>query len=372
MRMALKECVRERTGDDLVVIFDPREAISLIDPEGQVEALLEVMSRGPQTIPEIRGALVAAGREVSEAEVGAAVSGLDRLGLVTDGDQCGLGDPVADARHFSNLAFFDGYSSLHRPRAGFMRQLRDAHVLVLGVGGGGSSLLMSLAGLGVGRLTLVDQDDVEPRNFARQFLYRHVDLGRSKVERAAEWVREYDPDIDVRAVDRWISGPDDLADLVEGVDVIAGGLDGERDAPYWVNELAVRAGVPHVSGGVGRSQLLYYSVDPGRSRCRQCDRGGEPVLPDASAAAIQRRRFRERRQINNMIGPLAMQLGSLIAYEALRYLTGFEPPRAAGSFVVLDLRTGLVPEWDPFNQFPDCPVCPLAPSGVDRALAAVA
>jgi len=43
-----------------------------------------------------------------------------------------------------------------------------------------------------------------------------------------------------------------------------------------------------------------------------------------------------------------MQIGSLIAYEALRYLTGFEPPRAAGAWVALDLRTGLVPTWQPF------------------------
>jgi molybdopterin/thiamine biosynthesis adenylyltransferase len=67
--------------------------------------------------------------------------------------------------------------------------LREAHVLVLGVGGGSSNVLMGLVGLGVGRFTLVDGDDVEPWNFARQFVYRHVDIGRSKVDRAAEWVR---------------------------------------------------------------------------------------------------------------------------------------------------------------------------------------
>src|SRR5690606_21292839 len=132
-------------------------------------------------------------------------------------------------RHFSNLEFFAAYSGLRRPRTDFLHRLRSAHVLVLGVGGGGSALVMSLAGLGVGRLTLVDRDDLEPRNFARQFLYRHADLGRSKVDRAAEWVREFDPTIEVRTVDRWIGGPADLADLVSGVDAVAGGLDGHPD-----------------------------------------------------------------------------------------------------------------------------------------------
>lgn len=363
MRVVLKECVWERLGSDLVVIFDPREAITLADPEGKVEVLLEELRRRPRTIPEICAALAARGQPTSAEEVQAAVSGLDSLGLMENGDGLGLSDPAADARHFSNLTFFSAYAALERPRADYLRRLRAAHVLVLGVGGIGSSLVMCLAGLGVGRLTLVDRDDVEPRNFARQFLYRHRDLGRSKVERAADWVREYDPTIEVRAVDRWIGGPGDLADLMDGVDLTAGGLDGHPDAQLWVNEAAVRAGMPLVVGGMARSQLMYYSVHPGHSSCRQCDERTSTDPRAAPAAAVQQRRFRELRVTNALIGPLAMQLGSLIAYEAMRYLTGFEPPRAAGSYVLLDLRTGLVPEWQPILSDPDCPVCPLAGTG---------
>lgn len=364
MRVVLKDCVRERVGSDLVVIFDPREALTLADPGGQVETLLEVLSERPRTVPELCQELAARGQPATEPEIHTALAGLDQLGLVEDGDGRELPDPGDNARHFSNLTFFGGYSGLQRTRAGFMERLRRSHVLVLGVGGGGSSLVMSLVGLGVGRLTLVDRDDLEPRNLARQFLYRYDDLGRSKVERAAAWVRAYDPSVQVRAVDRWIAGPADLSDLVDGVDVIAGGLDGHPDAPLWVNEAAVRTGTPHVVGGMNRSQLVYYSVHPGHSRCRQCDERSLPGRGEAGASAIAQRRFRELRITNGLIGPLAMQIGSLVAYETLRYLTGFEPPRAAGSYVKLDLRTGLTPQWEPFADDPECPVCPLAP--VDR------
>jgi molybdopterin-synthase adenylyltransferase len=363
MRVVLKECVWERLGSDVVVIFDPREAVTLADPEGKVEVLLEELRRRPRTVPEVCAALAARGQPTPEEEVQAAVSALDSLGLMENGDGLGLADPAVDARHFSNLTFFSGYAALQRPRADYLRRLRAAHVLVLGVGGIGSSLVMCLAGLGVGRLTLVDRDDVEPRNFARQFLYRHRDLGRSKVERAAAWVRDYDPTIEVRAVDRWIASPADLADLMDGVDLTAGGLDGHPDAQLWVNEAAVRAGIPLVVGGMARSQLLYYSVHPGHSSCRQCDQGSSSDLRAATATGVQQRQFRELRVTNALIGPLAMQLGSLIAYEAMRYLTGFEPPRAAGSYVVLDLRTGLVPQWQPIEPDPECPVCPLAGAG---------
>ncbi|WP_433469356.1 HesA/MoeB/ThiF family protein [Spirillospora sp. CA-128828] len=205
----------------------------------------------------------------------------------------------------------------------------------------------------------------------RQFLYRHGDVGRSKVQRAAEWVREYDPSIEVRAVDRWIGGPDDLADLTEGADVIVGGLDGEPGSQLWINEVAVRAGVPFVTGGMTRTQLLYCSVDPGRSRCLRCNEAGLPG-PDDPAGAAAQRLVRSRPFVNALIGPLTMQFGSLVAYEALRYLTGFEPPRAAGAHIVLDLETGLVPRWEPFAEDPDCPVCAAATPAARRGPSAPA
>jgi molybdopterin/thiamine biosynthesis adenylyltransferase len=203
----------------------------------------------------------------------------------------------------------------------------------------------------------VDRDEVVPRNFARQFVYRQADLGRSKVERAAEWVRDYDPSITVRPVERWISCAQDLKDLLDGVDLIAGGLDSHVEAPLWVNEAAVRAGVPLVLGGMVRSQLTYYSVDPGNSACVRCDWQERPSLNEPTPEAFVERNRAAMMGTNMVIGPLAMQIGSLVAYEALRYLTGFEPPRAAGTIVQLDLRTGLTPHYQPITRDPECPVC---------------
>jgi molybdopterin-synthase adenylyltransferase len=363
VKATLKQCVRERRGAELVVIVDPREAVTLADPDGAVEALLDELSRAPRAVPELVTALSLRGHLVGEADLTSSLAALDSLGLVEDGEQLSLSDADLDDRHTSNLNFFSIYAGLDRPRAQFVRRLREAHVVVLGVGGAGSSLVMCLAGLGIGHLTLVDRDDVEPRNLARQFLYRHADLGRSKVERAAEWVREFDPGIDVRAVDRWVSSAADLTDLLDGADLVSGGLDGHPDAPLWVNDAAVRAGVPLVVGGMLRSELVYYSVDPGRSPCRRCDEVSLAGAEPDTVAAIGRRGFRAEEPVNGLTGILAMHIGSHIAGEALRYLTGIEPPRAAGSYVRIDLRNGMVPVWEPFAADPDCPVCPLVPGG---------
>lgn len=67
------------------------------------------------------------------------------------------------------------------------------------------------------------------------------------------------------------------------------------------------------------------------------------------------------RTTNPLIGPVAMQVGSLIALESLRYLTGFQEPLAAGARIRLDLRNGLAGSRVPFPDVPDCPVCALAP-----------
>ncbi|MEV4222982.1 ThiF family adenylyltransferase [Nonomuraea sp. NPDC049725] len=358
MRIALKECVWESLGGDLFVITDPREVVTLADEEGQVAALFAALDRGPCTVPELRERLAEGGVALGEDDVHGAVAALDSLGLVEYEADRTLGDPALDARHFSNLAFFGTHSRLDRPRAEFVSRLRRSHVLVLGVGGGGSSVVQALAGLGVGRLTLVDRDEVEPRNFARQFLYHHADIGRSKVECAAEWVRAFDPEIEVRPVERWISGPDDLKDLLDGVDLVAGGLDGHPDANLWISDAAVGAGVPLVVGGITRSEVVYYSVSPGRSACVRCDWSDRPPADEASSGGFVERNRDRLALSNTLIGPLAMQIGSLVAYEALRYLTGFEEPRAAGAYIRLDLRDGLAPSRHPFTRDDACPVCP--------------
>ncbi|HEX6342195.1 ThiF family adenylyltransferase [Umezawaea sp.] len=366
MRVVLKECAWKPLDGDLVLVRDPREALTLADPDGRVAALLDELRRGPATAADLARALVARGVEITEDDVASGLDGLDSLGLLERPDQRSLGDPELDARQFSNLTFFASYARRDQSRAEFVRRVRESRVLVLGTGGVGSSIVQCLAGLGVGAMTLVDRDDVEPRNFARQFVYRHRDLGRSKVERAAEWVREYDPAIEVRAVDRWITGAADLADLTGDVDIVVGGLDSEQGAHLWVNEAALRAGVPYVGGGMQRTQFMYFSVDPGTSPCLLCDESDRPAPGDPTSAGVAQELSRSLRFNNALIGPIAMQLGSLMAYEALRYLSGFEPPRAAGAQVVLDLRTGLVPTWQPFPRDPLCPACALAAEPVTR------
>lgn len=358
MRIALKPCAWERLGDTLVVVHDPSRQIELDDPEGHAEALLAALAAGPQTVAELRERLAGGGVEVSVADLRDALEAFDSVRLLEDADDRTLGTPELDARHFSNLAFFGTFASLAASRAELQRRLRRAHVLQLGAGGLGSNVLQSLAGLGVGRLTLLDHDRVEPRNFARQFLYRELDIGRSKVRRAAEWVREFDSHIEVAVVERRVDGPGDVAALLDGVDLVVSGIDRPDAVDAWVNEACVDAGVPWIRGGMGGAELRYFSVDPGRSPCYAALlRRREEVTGRGDADAAGSRLSATLPRVNRGIGPAAMLAGSLVAFEALRYLTRFEPPFAAGASVHVDLADGCRQRREPWPDDPDCRLC---------------
>lgn len=356
MRIGLKTCAWERCGDVLVIVHDPCKQMELDDPDGQAEALLAALTTGPQTLPELRERLAGSGIDVDISELGEAVAVLDSIRLLEAAD--GTAESLElDGRYHSNQAFFELLATLDSPKVELQRRLDAAHVLQLGTGGLGSNVLQSLAGLGVGRLTLLDYDLVEPRNFARQFLYRHGDIGRSKVWRAAEWVREFDPRIQVAVVERRVGGSGHVADLLDGVDLVVSGIDQPSEVDQWVNEACVRAGVPWIRGGMIGTTLTYFSVDPGRSPCLACRRSASIHRDCLDTEAAGERLRASLPRVNRGIGPAAALVGSLVAFEALRYLTRYQPPYAAGASVYLDCVDGCQQRREPWPPDPRCALC---------------
>lgn len=355
----LKNAVWERIGDDLYVVSEPETQIVLSDPDGQVEQLLELLREGTRDTPGLGAALADRRLPTTSSEISEAIGALDELRLLVDAAApVPLSESQAE-RYFSNLAFFTTFASLDRSPASFQRTLLDSHVVFLGTGGLGSTAIQAMTGAGVGRMTLLDADAVELRNFARQYLYRTQDLGMPKVERAAAWVRAFSPETDVRVVSRWIGGPDDVADLLPEADLVVSGVDQPAGIDLWVNEACVAAGVPYVRGGMIAQRLAYWSVDPGRSPCMACHQHELAATAPEHGVAAERRRV-ELERVNRGIGPVASLVGALVAMEALRYLTGFAPPIAAGCERFVDFASG-EQEVQRWTRWADCPVCPTAP-----------
>ena len=214
------------------------------------------------------------------------------------------------------------------------QRLARAQVLVVGAGGLGAPAALYLAAAGVGRLRIVDPDTVALSNLQRQVIYDTADLGAPKVERAAARLRALNPHVAVEPVAAAFA-PAHTA----GCDLVLDGTD-DFAVRFAVNAAAVEAGAPLVSGALGR-----WTGQAGVFAGRPCYRCLVPeVPPDAETCAAV-----------GVVGALAGVIGSLMALEAVKLLTG-AGAALTGRLLIHDglageTRTVRVP------PDPDCPVC---------------
>jgi molybdopterin-synthase adenylyltransferase len=199
----------------------------------------------------------------------------------------------------------------------------EASVLVIGAGALGAPVALYLAGAGVGRIGILDDDAVELSNLHRQLLHFTPDVGVPKAESAAAKLRYLNPDIVVEPYQvRADAG--NAAALVEGQDLVVDCTDSFATR-YAVNAACCAARVPLVEAGVLGMSGLVMSIKPGRTACYRCAFPVEPVDAPRCADA-------------GVLGPAAGVIGSLQALEALKLLTGVAPAIADG-FLQVDLAT---------------------------------
>jgi molybdopterin/thiamine biosynthesis adenylyltransferase len=360
-RLKPVNCVAD--GDSLLLSLDPRTRVELADSNGMVRALLVLLREGVRTPSELHDALALRWPEVVQSDVDDALELLDDLGWLENDAAPRLLSDYQRERYSSNLAFFDAFTTLEHGREEIQRRLIDSHVVVLGAGGLGSSVIQNLVGLGVAKLTLLDFDTVELPNFARQFTYTEAQRGLPKVEQVAGWVRAFDSSVDVTAVNARVNGPDDVRELLPGANLVVSAIDDPDAVDLWVNAACVGAGVPFIRGGLAYMQGLYWSVDPGRSACRECLELHRARLgQDVDLPLLTWERVLRSERVNRGIGPVAQLLGSLVAMEALRYLTGIVEPVSAGRYKLVDFSGDCSTSTDAWPRDPACSVCATAHS----------
>ena len=203
-------------------------------------------------------------------------------------------------------------------------RLRAARVAVVGAGGLGVPVLQYLAGAGIGRLTLIDGDRLEPSNLHRQTWYALADCGTPKAELAAARVRALNPDVNVHAhVGR--------LDISNGVTLLAHhdlviDCTDNFATKFLINDLAQSLGVPAVFASVHQYEGQLQVVDPRqRSACLRC------LWPNATRDGV----------VGNcaeagVLGPVPGVLGGLQALEALKILLDL-PGRLGDELLTVDL-----------------------------------
>jgi len=185
------------------------------------------------------------------------------------------------------------------------QKLKAARVLLVGMGGLGAPGALYLAAAGVGTLGLADPDAVSLSNLQRQVLYQTGDVGRPKVEVAAGRLAAINPHVAVEPHPVWLDAGN-AGDLISRYDLILDGTD-DFATRFAVSDACVKHGKTLVSGALGRwtGQVGVFSSRP----CYRCL--VPEIPPDAETCALV-----------GVVGALAGVIGSMMALEAVKTITG--------------------------------------------------
>jgi len=234
---------------------------------------------------------------------------------------------------------FDRYRRhLSLPEMGVEGQARllDSSVLLIGAGGLGCPLALYLAAAGVGRIGLVDDDVVDVSNLQRQVLYQTGDVGRPKVEVAAERIRALNPDVQVDVFPLRLDSSNAL-DIFDPYDVIVDGTD-NFPTRYLSNDACVLQGKPNVYGSIFRFEGQASVFDARVGPCYRC-LYPEPPPPGAVPSCAE----------GGVLGVLPGMVAIIQATETVKLLTGLGKS-LAGRLLAYD---ALSMEWNEFRLMKD-------------------
>ena len=189
------------------------------------------------------------------------------------------------------------------------KKLLNAKVLIIGAGGLGAPAALYLAAAGVGTIGIVDADVVDLSNLQRQVIHTTDDIGKKKVDSAAQTMRQINPDITVNTYHEYVSSQNILK-LIEDYDFILDGTD-NFPAKFLINDACVMAKKPFSHAGIIRFKGQLTTVIPGESPCYRCifrDPPPKDAVPTCKQAGV--------------IGAMGGVIGSLQAMEAIKYITG--------------------------------------------------
>ncbi|OWF76814.1 molybdopterin-synthase adenylyltransferase MoeB [Yersinia rohdei] len=220
-------------------------------------------------------------------------------------------------------------------------QLKNARVLIVGLGGLGSPAALYLAAAGVGQLLLADDDPLELTNLQRQILYRTTDISQNKARLAQRQLQNLNPLIEVIAFETRLAGQE-LLDAVAKVDLVLDCSD-NMETRHQVNAACIQAQKSLISGSaVGFSGQLLVLEPPYSQGCYAC------LYPDKD---LPQRNCRTA----GVLGPVVGVIGTLQALEAIKMLSGL-PAALSGKLRLFD---GKQQSWSTLQltRAVNCPVC---------------
>ena len=216
--------------------------------------------------------------------------------------------------------------------------LKAARIALVGAGGLGAPAGLYLAAAGVGHLRIIDPDVVDRSNLQRQVIYSGTDLGEAKAGATARHLSDLNPNVTFDPVQVRLDAANAL-DLLRGFDLVLDGTD-DFATRFAVNTACVAHGIPLVSGAIGRwtGQVGVFGSRP----CYQCL--VPEIPPDAETCSAV-----------GVMGALAGVIGSMMALEAIKIITG--AGQALAGRLLISAALSAEVRTVRLGADPDCPVC---------------
>lgn len=219
--------------------------------------------------------------------------------------------------------------------------LLDARVLVVGAGGLGAPAIEYLAAAGVGTIGIADDDAVERSNLQRQVIHGDDDVSRPKVDSAADFVRNLNPDITVGTHEVRVE-PDNAESLIADYDFVVDASDNFRTR-YLVNDVCTLTDTPFSHGAIYKfeGQVTTFTTDGPCYRCLFPEAPPEGMVADCATTGV--------------LGVLPGTVGCIQATETVKSVTGIGEVLEGRMlfYDAMDMRF----EEVQYRKNPDCPVC---------------
>jgi molybdopterin/thiamine biosynthesis adenylyltransferase len=222
--------------------------------------------------------------------------------------------------------------------------LLGSHAAIAGCGALGSFHAAALARAGVGAITIVDRDYVEPGNLHRQWLFEESDAAEAlpKAAAAVRHIARINSRVRARGVVADLT-PSNIEELLGAADIILDGTD-NFETRYLINDFAVSRGIPWIYGAAVGSYGLTMPVIPGKSACLRC------VYPDPPAGA------QPTCETAGVLNVIVSAVASLQVADALRILSGHAESMRT-RITTMDVWNGGIRQTDTPARDPDCPTC---------------
>lgn len=205
--------------------------------------------------------------------------------------------------------------------------LAQSHAVIFGLGGLGSPASLYLAAAGIGKLTLVDFDNVDDSNLQRQIVHREANIGQAKVASAKENLQNLNSHIQIETIAKHLS-EEEIIDLVEQADVVLDCTDNFASR-FALNRSCYQHKKPLISGAAIRweGQLSTYDFRQPESPCYQC------LYPEDSGQELTCSQ-------NGVLSPVVGMVGSMQAIEAVKAL--LDLPTLTGKLMIIDAYTMMI------------------------------